>query len=179
MIRIALALVGVSFESAFHLSSTFKINLKHRRSRPQHSKNLMAEPISIASGLITLIGVALNSSVALFEIVQSLKHQPSYVRELREELDDLRMVLQSLDETVKLVRSGNWDALSLPVKRCGKICEDFQQEILNCSSHTTNDRTSFRDWARLKYMGGGIREFRESLTRYKSTIAIALNDASL
>ncbi|KAH8751160.1 hypothetical protein BGZ57DRAFT_775119, partial [Hyaloscypha finlandica] len=41
------------------------------------------------------------------------------------------------------------------------------------------NRTSFRDWAKLRYMGDNIDGFRQLLAGYKSTIIIALTDANL
>ena len=60
-----------------------------------------------------------------------------------------------------------------------RACSDFEQEILKCSADTTENRTSFRGWARLKYMGEDIDGFRRLLASYKLTISVALTDATL
>jgi hypothetical protein len=70
-------------------------------------------------------------------------------------------------------------ALELPLLRCGNACKEFEQEIIKCSSRSGGSRTSFRDWAKLRYMGDNIDGFRQLLAGYKSTINIALADTNL
>jgi len=69
--------------------------------------------------------------------------------------------------------------LKLPLLRCGKACKDFEVVIARCSAHSNGPRTSFRDWARLKYLGNDIAGFKNMLAAYKSTISIALGDANM
>ncbi|KAH9203539.1 hypothetical protein DL95DRAFT_529608 [Leptodontidium sp. 2 PMI_412] len=69
--------------------------------------------------------------------------------------------------------------LRLPLLRCGKACEDFEALIVKCTTHSGGSKTSFRDWAKLKYMGDDIVGFKNMLAGYKSTIMIALGDANM
>lgn len=139
----------------------------------------MAEPIGVASGLLTLATFAFQSSIALYQTVQSFQFHPKRVRDLEEELEALSGVLGSLTETVGAATDVDLSALDLPLRRCGNACKEFGQEITKCSSRSGGSRTSFRDWAKLRYMGDDIDGFRQLLAGYKSTIIIALTDASL
>lgn len=139
----------------------------------------MAEPISLASGLLALATFACQSSIALYSTVQSFKVHPKRVRDLEEELKDLSGVLHSLTDTVCATTDIDLSALDLPLLRCGNACKEFEQELLKCSSRSKDGRASFRDWARLRYMGDDIDGFRQLLAGYKSTINIALADANL
>jgi hypothetical protein len=139
----------------------------------------MAEAIGITSGLLTLASFAFQSSVTLFQTIKSFKVHPTRVRNLEEELEALTTVLRSLTETVNANTGVQLSALELPLLRCGNACKDFEQEIIKCSSRSGGNRTSFRDWARLTYMGDNIDGFRQTLVAYKSTIIIALTDATL
>lgn len=139
----------------------------------------MAEPIGVASGLLALAIFAFQSSIALVKTVQSFNIHPKRVRDLREELEALISVLSSLTETVDANTDVDLSALNLPLLRCGNACKEFEQEIMKCSSRSGGNRTSFRDWAKLKYMGDDIDGFRQLLAGYKSTIIIALTDANL
>ncbi|OJD21068.1 hypothetical protein ACJ73_07591 [Blastomyces percursus] len=56
----------------------------------------MAEPVSLASGIITLAGFALNASKSLYQVVESFRSTKRAVRELKEELEALDGGLQSL-----------------------------------------------------------------------------------
>jgi len=138
----------------------------------------MADPIGTASGLLALVAFAFQSSKLLYEAVASFQSNQRTVRELKVELEALDGVLQSLHTTIT-----NTDvdlmALELPLHRCGKACEDFEAVIVKCTAHSDRPRTSFRDWAKLKYMGDDIVAFKNMIAGYKSTIAIALADANM
>jgi hypothetical protein len=139
----------------------------------------MAEPISLASGLLALTTFALQSSIALYKTVQSFQSHPQRVRDLTEELEALTGVLGPLTETISATTDVDLSALDLPLLRCGNACKEFEQEIMKCSSRSLGGRKSFRDWAKLRYMGEDIDSFRRLLAGYKLTINIALTDANL
>ncbi|OBT40151.1 hypothetical protein VE00_09803 [Pseudogymnoascus sp. WSF 3629] len=139
----------------------------------------MAEPISLASGLLALATFAFQSSITLYKTVQSFQFHPKRIRDLKEELEALSGVLGSLTETVSATTDVDLSALDLPLLRCGNACNEFEQEIMKCSSRSGGSRTSFRDWAKLRYMGDNVDGFRQLLAGYKSTINIALTDANL
>jgi hypothetical protein len=139
----------------------------------------MAEPIGLASGLLTLAGFAFQASISLYKTIQSFQFHPKQLRDLKDELEALSGVLNSLTETVSATTDVDLSALDLPLQRCGNACVEFEQEILKCSSRSGGSRTSFRDWAKLRYMGDNIDGFRQLLAGYKSTINIALTDANL
>jgi Fungal N-terminal domain of STAND proteins len=134
----------------------------------------------MASELHALATFAFQSSVTLHKTVRSIQNHPTRVRNLEEELDALSGVLKSLTETVNATTTGvDLSALKLPLQRCGNACKEFEDEINKYSSRSGGSRTSFRDWAKLRYMGDNIDGFKQLLAGYKSTIIIALTDASL
>lgn len=136
----------------------------------------MADPISLASGLLALVIFAHKSCLTLHTTIQSFKTHPKRVRDLLNELETLIGVLESLIDTVKSDRDVNLSILDLPLKRCGNACNEFLQELQKCCSRSGGDKQSFRDWAKLRYMGDDINDFKDSLAAYKSTITIALID---
>jgi hypothetical protein len=138
----------------------------------------MADPISTASGILTLAIFAFKSSVVLYQLIDSFRSNQRIVRALRDELKALSDVLQSLQDTAS---SSDIDltVLKLPLLECGKSCKDFETVISKCTLHSDGNRTSFRDWAKLKYRGSDIGQFKNALAGYKSTIAIALGGANM
>lgn len=138
----------------------------------------MAEPIGIASGLITFVAFALKASTSLYEAIDSFKSTQRVIRELKTELSELRTVLHSLEETSRS-SSVKLDALAVPLQRCGKTCEEFEKVISKCTAHSGGSRERFRDWAKIRYMGNSIEGFRGTIAVYKSTIIIALGDANM
>lgn len=138
----------------------------------------MADPISVASGLLTLVMFGLKTSQSLYQTVKGYNSHQRNVRELREELETLTSVLEALSQAIADADSG-FVALKIPVLRCGNACKDFEAIIIKCSEHSTGPRTSFRDWTRLRYLGDDITGFKNMLAGYKSTITIALCNANL
>ena len=139
----------------------------------------MAEAIGLAAGLLALATFAFQSSVTLRNTIQSFQSHPKRVRDLIEELEALSGVLGPLIETVNATTDVDLSPLDLPLLRCGHACKEFEQELLKCSSRSGGSRTSFRDWAKLRYMGDDIDNFRRLLAGYKLTIAVALIDVNL
>ena len=139
----------------------------------------MADPLSISSGLVALVSFTLKSCVVLYQTIESYRSHPKNVRDLKQELEALTGVLQALSETVERNQAVDFAALKLPLLRCGNACKEFDEVIAKCTSRSGGSKTSFRDWAKLKYMGDGIDDFRRMLGGYKATINIALNDAHL
>ncbi|PIG88198.1 hypothetical protein AARAC_010708 [Aspergillus arachidicola] len=138
----------------------------------------MAEPVGLASGLLALATFAFKASLSLYETVNSFRSHTKRVRDLIEELEALSGVLAPLQELLDTTTHENLSALELPLRRCGNACSEFEQEIIKCSSRSAN-RTSFRDWAKLRYLGDDIDGFRRMLSGYKLTINVALTDANL
>lgn len=139
----------------------------------------MAEAVGLASGLLTLASFALQSSLTLYNTIQSFRSHLKRVQSLVEEVGALNDILSSLDETIRAVTDVDLSLLDLPLLRCGRACRDFEQELIKCSSRSGGDRTSFRDWAKLRYMSDDIDGFTRLLAGYKSIINIALVDANL
>ncbi|KAL2839207.1 hypothetical protein BJY01DRAFT_29058 [Aspergillus pseudoustus] len=139
----------------------------------------MADPISLASGLLALATFAFQSSVSLCDMVKSFRSHPTRVRELLQELEALSGVLGPLVDKVQSTSDTDLSVLNLPLLQCGKACDEFKHEITKCAGRSSATRTSFRDWAKLKYMGDDIDGFRRVLSAYKLTINIALTDANL
>jgi hypothetical protein len=138
----------------------------------------MAEAIGIASGLLALAGFAFKSTQMLYQTVNSFQTNTSVIRELKQELEALMTVLESLRE-ITTDTDTKFDALKLPILHCGNICGDFKVVIEKCVSHSKGDRRSFRDWIKIQYRGDTIDSFKRILAAYKATISIALGDANL
>jgi Fungal N-terminal domain of STAND proteins len=138
----------------------------------------MVEPVSLASGVLGLTTFAIQSSKILYEVFESFRNQGRSVRELREELEALGGVLQSLHDTLGDPEI-DLSVLKTPLLRCGQACQQFAEIVGKCTTRSGRDHTSLRDWAMLSYRGKDISGFRNLIAAYKSTIAIALADANV
>ena len=140
----------------------------------------MAEPVGLASGLLAFTVFAFKSGTKLYETIQSLQPHPRQVRELLAELAALNAVLQKLSQTAGINVDMDLSALKVTLEQCSHACDDFEGELLKYSARSGRDRTSFRDWARFTYKGGGsVDAFRQQLIGYKATIIVALSVATL
>ncbi|KAF7520530.1 hypothetical protein G7054_g12731 [Neopestalotiopsis clavispora] len=140
----------------------------------------MAEPVGLVSGVLALAVFACKSGAKLYDTIKDFKSHPRQVRELLTELSGLVLVLQRLSETGDLRLDLDLTALKLTLEQCRRSCDDVQSELLTYCSRSRVDRTSFRDWAKLKCCGGdGIEGFRQQLIGYKSTITVVLSFANL
>ena len=138
----------------------------------------MAEVVGTVSAITSLVTLALQSSITLYQTVQSLQSRDKVVRELRQELEALQGVLQTLNESICNFEV-DLTTLEQPLTRCNNACAEFNALIKKCTSHSTEERSSKRDWLRLRYMGEDITGFKDMLASYKSTISIALAYANL
>ncbi|KAL5342679.1 hypothetical protein BJX70DRAFT_269047 [Aspergillus crustosus] len=133
----------------------------------------MAEAIGAASAITTFVALALEATIILYGTVKSVQSREKIIRELREELQDLSEVLETLHEL-----SGHTDidltALETPLKRCTSACTEFNALVMNCTQHSSEERYSKRDWLKIRYMSDDISGFKDMLAGYKSTITIAL-----
>lgn len=138
----------------------------------------MAEVIGITSGLVALAVFTYKSSVSLSKTIHSLKSRQRQIRNLQDELEALQDALKPLSEDLE-DSSVSLEALKVPLLRCGRACTEFEVIISKCVERSSGSRTSFRDWAKLQYMGSDIEGFRNILSGYKSTINIALGGVML
>lgn len=138
----------------------------------------MADPISAASAIITLVTFGIKSSSTLCQTFKEFNSHQKYVRELKAELDALSLVLASLHQAI-LDNEADFTLLKLPLFRCGSACIEFNMVVKDATKQSHGSLASFRDWAKLKYMGDDIEGFKALLAGYKSTITIALCDANL
>lgn len=136
----------------------------------------MVGTVSAVAGIATF---AFDASVSLYKTVQSYQCHQQRVIDLMEENSALSAVLDPLPRRIESAKDLDFSALEIPLRRCGIACQEFEQEIKKFSSRSGGSRASFRDWARLKYMGEDVDGFRRLLAGYKTTINIALADANL
>ncbi|KAI1840259.1 hypothetical protein JX266_013540 [Neoarthrinium moseri] len=139
----------------------------------------MVDGLSIASSIVALVAFAFESSTVLYKTIRDFQSQDKSARALKDELADLRGVLQSLTDTLDKNPSLNFDALKIPLLRCGKTCEEYGGLIARCTKHSNSSRPSIRDWINQQYLKGDITDFKEMLAGYKSTINIAIANANL
>ena len=139
----------------------------------------MADPVSVASGLVALITFGLGAGRSLCQTVQSLKSHPKVIRKLKTELEGLAVVLKELEEAVRYGDPIDFVSLKLPLQSCGCACSEFNKMISACTQHTSEEQWSLRDWLKLRYRDSDLNNLKDNLASYKSTIHIALGGINM
>ena len=135
----------------------------------------MADPLSITASVLAIATVAVQSVKSLNETVSRYKGRDRTLQRLQNELQAVSGILDSLKEAV-LAEASISALLKGPVERCSEICREFEQSML---SFNKRSKTGLRDWAKLEFMRGDINEFIDTVSRYKSTIAVGLGIITL
>ncbi|KAG5748610.1 hypothetical protein H9Q72_003108 [Fusarium xylarioides] len=127
----------------------------------------MADSLSIASSVAALAVFALKSSTVLYTTIRDFQSQDKSARALKNELADLRGVLQSLAETVDNNGDSNFDVLKLPLLRCGKTCEEYGELIARrtATSITPNVLEEYKDMIR-----DTTNDLQEHMTRLEERV---------
>ena len=133
----------------------------------------------MASGVSALVITTLQVLITLQKTISSYRGHKKSVCDLLDEILALTQVLSKLDETVAVDNGKDFSALEFPLRRCKLTCKALYDELMRCLSRSSDSRTSFRDWVRLKFMGEDIDGTRRQLAEFKMTIQIALADANL
>lgn len=132
----------------------------------------MAEPIGVASGLLTLATFAFQSSRSPYQAIKHFQSLP------QDHTEALNRVLLSLGQ---MAANSDTDlaALRFPLFRYGKAIEDFEGVIIKNIAYSGGPRSRCWDWAKLKYMRDDIVEFGNMQAGFESIISIVLADVSL
>lgn len=139
----------------------------------------MAEAIGVVSGVSALVTTTLQFLIILQKTIKSYNGHNKLVRDLLDELVALTQVLSRLEETITAARGVDFSILEMPLQQCSHLSKALHDELLRCLSRSSDSRTSFRDWVKLKFQGEDINGIRGLLDGYKMTITIALADANL
>ena len=139
----------------------------------------MAKHIDRGAELLAISNFALERSVSLHNTIDGYKSPPKPVRDLREELYELNLVLEMLSETIHTNDNAGFTALIIPLRQCGNACREFEESIIKYSNEICDGEMSLQDWAKPSYIGEDIYGFRHMVAGYKSTITIALADVKL
>jgi hypothetical protein len=135
----------------------------------------MADPLSITASVLAVATTAVQSVKSLNDTVSRYKGRDRTLQRLQNELQDVSGILDSLKEVVQAEASIS-ALLKGPVSRCSKVCQEFEQSMLSFSEKS---KTGIRDWAKLEFMRGDINEFIDTISGYKSTIAVGLGIITL
>ena len=168
-------LEDISTELMQHFSSVFPFMLSSSywsQSWPilgsisRHTE--MGDPLSIASGVIGILTLALNASKKLYELSQSIQGHPREVESMRDEFKMLSSILKQLQQKSTKALSSKDELLEALLKGCFDCCDELNKSLKGLGS------PGVRDWLRLQFRGRVIEDLKARLLSYKSYLSIAL-----
>lgn len=134
----------------------------------------MTQSIHVGS-ISEALDAALRSSRSLHQAFESFHSRKRAIRELKREVEALRHVLEYLQHAA----TDSVQRLELPLLRCAKAYEGFENVIVKCTAHSDELCTSFEDCTNCKYMRYDIAGFTNVLTAYRFTIDLVLTEGNL
>jgi hypothetical protein len=135
----------------------------------------MADPLSVTASVLAVVTAAIQSTKSLSATVKRYKGRDQALNRLQHELEDLTNILSSLEEAADSDKSMS-TLLEGPVHRCSQVCREFEDAMEKFSGKT---KAGLRDWARMEFMRGDIRDFMDTLASYKSTIMVGLGTITM
>lgn len=147
----------------------------------------MADPFSIASGVVGIVAEAVNKIKELVTFINNIKDAPNVIRQLRDELDSVEAVLQSLKSTLEndagskswtqLLQSSN---LMEAVKTLRSNCNAFKGVLQTWTKRSSlGSKLSFRNSLDPALSQSKISAMLTQLDRCKQTVTMALSSCTL
>jgi DNA repair ATPase RecN len=135
----------------------------------------MADPLSVAASVLSVLTAAVKSTKSLHGAVSRYKKRDRTLSHLQGQLEDLIQVLDSLHEAVQ-ANVADLELLLGPIDRCAQICKEFEIAMANFDERPS---AGLKDWARMEFKGGDIKDFMDNLTSYKATISMHLGTITM
>lgn len=144
----------------------------------------MADPLSIAAGLVGIVVPALHATRLLLDDLQKISEAPSTVETLRQDVGFLEATLKSLET----VSQPEWTALgatvaqqsSIAITCCTKSCIEFRTDLQRWTRHSDEGDISWRDRASLGlFRQNQIKAMSEQLQKYRASLNLVVSTATL
>lgn len=115
----------------------------------------MADPFSIAVGVVGIVVPALHGTRVLINDVKRIANAPETIQALRVDLDSTVLALESL----KAIPEPEWQSLGLAlaeqsknaVKTCGSACDIFRNDLQRWTRRSRDGELSWRDRANVGF----------------------------
>lgn len=144
----------------------------------------MADPLSIAAGVVGVVIPALHATRLLLDDIQKISEAPSTIESLGQDVGFVEATLKSLET----VSEPQWTALGATVFEqsknaiacCTKSCTEFRTDLQRWTRHSDEGNISRRDRASLGlFRQNQIKAMSEQLQKYRTTLNLVISTAIL
>ncbi|KAK4978547.1 hypothetical protein LTR28_005075 [Elasticomyces elasticus] len=116
----------------------------------------MADPLTIAAGVVSIVIPALHGTHVLIDDVKRIIDAPEAVQALRDDLGSTALALESL----KAIPESEWQLLGSAVaeqskdavKTCGSACDHFRNDLQRWTRRSRDGELSWRDRANVSFL---------------------------
>lgn len=135
--------------------------------------------MSVLASLLAVATTGIQSTRSLKAAAKRYKTRDATLLRLLDEVGDVENILRALEQLLKTSTphpATNTDnsmvvLLRGPIKRCSKICSEFEGAMEQFSKKS---KTDFVDWTKMEFMRGDINQFMDTVAGYKATISVGL-----
>lgn len=144
----------------------------------------MADPFSIAAGVVGVVVPALHGLMFLLDDLQKLKDAPKTVQRLKEDVRSVEVALS----TMQAVEDREWQSLGITVAEeskatistCTNACDQFRVNLQHWTRHSEDGKLAAKDRANVGlFKQGQIKAMSEQLRNCKLTINSVVSIATL
>ncbi|KAK3339860.1 hypothetical protein B0T25DRAFT_560751 [Lasiosphaeria hispida] len=143
----------------------------------------MADPLSIAAGVVGLLGYTLHGSKRMLEFIESIRNAPKDVAALSLDLRALHDVLATLAGMQNEFNSNPTiiDCLRVPLENCVDIFTDFTATLNQFVVTTRDGSMRVRTWKNIvwAFREKEISLFRDTTLAYKASLNMAVGAMTL
>lgn len=138
----------------------------------------MADPLSLTTSVIAILGTALQSVQFLYKTIQDVKSLPETLKATENDLRVLESVLQGMQ---RLVHENNFSDIILrpeviaAARNCQETCTSFHKILNHWTRRSKEDQMFWRDKWRIVLFGEKTLEaFKAQVHTNKSTLTFAM-----
>lgn len=149
----------------------------------------MADPISIISGLTTVVATVWSLGKQLCDLIEGMKNAPRNIENITGELKGLHVVLGVLHGLLPQLDANKnnpdlvpiFEVLQSNLDDCCHDLQDLFEKLAQYSNPSGETNVKKRSWAafRWQFKEKEIKELRDHLAAYKMTVNVALATANL
>ncbi len=143
----------------------------------------MADPLSVAAGVIAVATLAYSSAKTLHQCISSIRDAPEIFVHLNDDVRQLCEVIRSLRQQVKKsranasltsVQKSHLQEIDPILKSCKSSCDTFYSTIDHLTRRSRDGQFRLRDRFRLQFNEKDIKTLQIRLNSHKSTLTLAL-----
>jgi hypothetical protein len=147
---------------------------------------IMADPLSIAGGIIAVAGLAITSCKALNSLIRGFRNAPTTLTLLEGELNTLVDLLVSLRNALNVPSStfspkqeACLSSLKPAIEQCDAMCSTITTKLKKVTSNTCHGTPDWKQKIRLHFNENDLMLLKVALERHKQTLDIAVGMATL